>query len=83
MNNYAAKMNSFHHFTFYFMTDTFYDQGTGVRFDVHFEPDFANIQDEYAAQKTKFEEAIQLINRMENGEIVNHTAVKSIITIFV
>ena len=70
-------MNSFHHFTFYFMTDTFYDQGTGVRFDVHFEPDFANIQDEYAAQKTKFEEAIQLINRMENGEIVNHTAVKA------
>ena len=59
------------------MTDTFYDPTSGFRFDVHFEPVFKNIEDVYTAQKSKFEAALDLIKRMENGEIVNHTEVKA------
>lgn len=59
------------------MTDTFYDPTSGFRFDVHFEPVFNNIEEVYTAQKAKFEKALDLIKRMENGEVVNHTEVKA------
>ena len=59
------------------MTDTYFDSKSGFRFDVHFEPIFNNIEDVYKAQQGKFEKALDLIKRMENGEIVNHTEVKA------
>ncbi|OHT06145.1 glucose-6-phosphate isomerase family protein [Tritrichomonas foetus] len=59
------------------MTDTYFDPSSGFRFDVHFESTFSNIENVYSTQQPKFEKALDLIKRMEAGEIVNHTEVKA------
>ena len=60
------------------MANIFYDEKTGFKMTIHFEPtlgeDFQSIVDSY---KPKVEKALDLIKRMENGEIVNHTEVKA------
>ncbi|KAH0792041.1 Glucose-6-phosphate isomerase [Histomonas meleagridis] len=57
------------------MTETFVDNESGFRLDIHFENVFKSIPDVMAEQQPKIEKALKLIERMENGEIVNHTAV--------
>lgn len=56
--------------------ETFVDNESGFRLDIHFENVFTSIDDVMAEQKPKIEKALKLIQRMENGEIVNHTEVK-------
>lgn len=60
------------------MATTYYDEKSGFKLQIHFEPtlgeDFGAIVEEY---KPKVAKALDLIKRMENGEIVNHTEVKA------
>ena len=62
---------------FHSMATTYYDEKSGFRMQIHFEPtlgdNFEAIVNEY---KPKVAQALELIKRMENGEIVNHTEVK-------
>lgn len=57
------------------MPEQFYNDETGFRMDIHFESLFQSIPAVMEEYKPKIATAINLIQRMENGEIVNHTAV--------
>jgi glucose-6-phosphate isomerase len=60
------------------MANIFYDEKTGFKMQIYFKPtlgdDFQSIVDSY---KPKVAKALDLIKRMENGEIVNYTEVKA------
>ena len=60
------------------MANIFYDAKTGFKMQIHFEPtlgdNFEAIAESY---KPKVAKALELIKKMENGEVVNHTEVKA------
>jgi glucose-6-phosphate isomerase len=56
------------------MTEVFFDPGSGLRVNIHFESVFSSISDVISQQSGKVAKALDLIQRMENGEIVNHTS---------
>jgi glucose-6-phosphate isomerase len=56
------------------MSEVFFDETSGFRLNIHFEPIFPDIAAVLTEQQPKIDKALDLIRRMEAGEVVNRTS---------